>query len=97
MIKPEAYFTKFNNDSNWISGEVGRFKFDAKLYNTPSRLGIDGGRVSVLAIFDGDKFYHNNCVVCYDREWDIEPSEDIMDYFNAVMELLENSEERDLD
>jgi len=93
----QAYFTKFNNSSNWVSGEVGRFKFDAKLYNTPSRLGINGGRVSVLAIFDGDKPYHNNCVACYDREWDIEPSDDVIDYFYAVMELLENSEKRDLD
>jgi len=93
----QAYFTKFDNDSNWVKGEVGRFRFDAKLYNTPSRLGIDGGRVSTLAIFDGEQFNHNDCEIYYDRGWDIEPNEDMMDYFDAVMELLENSDERDLD
>ena len=88
----QAYFTKFDNDSNWVKGKVGRFRFDAKLFNVGSRFGIEGRRVSALTICDEYEY-----VVNYDRGWDIEPSEDIMDYFDAVMELLENSDERDLD
>ena len=92
MRKPEAYFTKFDNDSNWVKGNVGIYSFAAKLFNDGSRFGIDGGRVSKLSIFNGSV-----CFVHYDREWDIEPSDDVVDYFDAVMDLLENSDERDLD
>lgn len=87
----EAYFTDFTNESNWVKGEVGDYTFNAKLFNVGSRFGIDGGRVSKLAMH-----YMGDCVVHYDRGWDIEPSEEDMIYFDAVMELLENSEERDL-
>jgi len=88
----EAYFTDFTDESNWVSGEVGRFRFTAKLFNTPSMYGIEGGRVSKLSMYDG-RF----CVVNYDRGWDISPKEEDERFFDAVMELLENSNERDLD
>ena len=89
----EAYFTRFDNESNWVQGEVGMYSFDAKLFNERSMYGIEGGRVSKLAMHS----MLGSLVVHYDRGWDVEPSEDIMEYFDAVMELLENSEERDLD
>ena len=92
MNKPEAYFTKFDNESNLVKGEVGIYSFSAKLFNTPSMHGIEGGRVSKLSIFDGSV-----CFVHYDRGWDITPSQEDEIYFDAVMELLENSDERDLD
>jgi hypothetical protein len=88
----EAYFTEFDNESNWVRGKVGIYNFSAKLYNTPSQFGIDGGRVSKLSIYDGSV-----CFVNYDRGWDITPIKEDEEYFDTVMELLENSEERDLD
>lgn len=49
MIK--AYFTKFDNKSNWVDGMVGKYNFQAKLFDTGSIFGINDGRVSKLAIY----------------------------------------------
>jgi len=89
----QAHFTRFDNEDNWVQGKAGMYSFDAKLFNDPSMYGIDGGRVSKLSISS----LHGMIVANYDRGWDIEPNEEILDYFDAVMELLENSEERDFD
>ena len=91
-----AKFTKFDNSSNWVDGEVGKYKFQAKLFDTPSDYGINDGRVSKLCIWDDDvrlqKFdILEASVVNFDRGWDIEPTEEVKPYFDAVMELLENS------
>ena len=86
----EAHFTEFDNSSNWVRGNVGIYSFSAKLFNDGSKHGIDGGRVSKLAIYDGSVCFCN-----YDRGWDVIPSKEDEIYFDAVMELLENSEEGD--
>lgn len=41
-----------------------------KVYEEPSRFGIDGGKVSKLMLTRDDRV-----VVNYDRGWDIEPSD----------------------
>ena len=49
-----------------VNGEV--FHYWVKVYEEPSRFGIDEGRISKLMLKRGGK------VVCnYDRGWDIEP------------------------
>lgn len=89
----KAYFTDFTNESNWVRGEVGKYQFNAKLFNDNSSMyGIDGGRVSKLSIHRSGE-----CICNYDRGWDVTPSETDEKAFDAIMELLENSEERDLD
>ena len=98
----EAIFTKFDNESNWVKGEIGKYTFSAKLFNEGSTYGINDGRVSKLSIYDEKvrrekSNFFASCIVNYDRGWDIEPSEENMEVFEAVMELLENSPERDFD
>jgi len=98
----KAYFTDFSNESNWVEGKIGKYSFSAKLFNVGSEYGINDGRVSKLSIYD-DKVrqkqsnFFASCLVNYDRGWDIEPREEHMEIFKLVMELLENSPERDLD
>ena len=87
--KIKAEFTRFDNSSNWVSGKVGPFTFEAKLFDEGSVFGIKKGRVSKLDIRDG-----HGCVVNFDRGWDIKHSKEVKPYFNAVMELLENSPKR---
>ena len=59
----------------WKKGTVAvggvEYEYAAKVYETGSKLGIDGGRVSKLEIRrDGE-------IVCsYDRGWDVEPQEE---------------------
>jgi len=85
----EAIFTRFDNEDNWVQGECGGFSFDAKLFNTGSKYGIDGGRISKLCIQNQYGMMAN-----FDRGWDIEPPEEHMDYYLAIVDLLENSDVR---
>ena len=94
-----AVFTKFKSGTNWCKGKVGKYNFEAKLFDEGSIFGINDGRVSKLAIWDEEirqekQNFYAGCVVIYDRGWDIEPKKDIKPYFDAVMELLENAPKR---
>jgi len=89
-VRPVSDNVRFINcDSSWVSGTVGKYTFSAKLFDTGSVFGINNGRVSKLAIWDGRNF-----IVNYDRGWDIYPRKRHEQYYNPVMDLLENSPKR---
>lgn len=95
----KAEFTKFNDSSNWVDGVVGKYHFQAKLFDTPSTFGIENGRVSKLSIWDQkvrkEKLnFLKACVVNYDRGWDKKPNKKVTPYFDAVMTLLEAAPKR---
>lgn len=95
----KAEFTKFNTESNWVDGVVGKYKFQAKLFDEGSSYGINDGRVSKLSIWDEEvrqreSNFFNACIINYDRGWDIEPTSQNEEYYKAVMDLLENSPKR---
>lgn len=87
----KAVFTKFEKGDNWVSGYCGEYIFESKLFDESSVFGIDSGRVSKLNIRkDGNRFF--DCIVNYDRGWDIEPkTKEEIEVFEEVMYLLENS------
>ncbi len=93
----EAQFTKFDLQDNWVNGLVGKnYEFEAKLFDTGSMFGINNGRVSKLSIRElcrsnTTNSWFDGVIVNYDRGWDIEPNEGIMDEYNAVMKLLESA------
>lgn len=95
----EAKFTKFDTNSQWVEGNIGEYNFEAKLFDEGSQYGIDNGRVSKLSIWsekirqEKNNFF-SDCIVNYDRGWDIEPKNQYIEHFNAVMELLENAPKR---
>lgn len=94
-----AQFTKFNKTSNWVEGTVDKYIFQAKLFDEGSIYGINNGRVSKLMIWDEKIRWEKQnifdaCIMNYDRGWDIEIAPENQQYFNAVMELLENSPKR---
>jgi hypothetical protein len=95
----KAEFTRFDNSTNWVDGIVDKYRFQAKLFDEGSTFGINDGRVSKLMIWDEAvrqqaQNIFEGCIVNYDRGWDIEPQPEHKIYFNAVMELLENSPKR---
>lgn len=47
-----TYFTKFESGTNWCEGKIGKYNFQAKLFNEGSTFGIKDGRVSKLSIWD---------------------------------------------
>lgn len=56
----------------WVEGEAYGYHYYAKVYDEPSKYGIENGRISKLEITDP-----NGIICChYDRGWDIEPTDD---------------------
>lgn len=92
----KAQFTKWESGTNWVSGTVGKYTFESKLFDEGSTFGIKNGRVSKLSIYDESvrmekKDFFAACIVNYDRGWDMKPKKEFKPYYNAIMELLENS------
>lgn len=57
----------------WVRGTLNQhseYTFDAKVYDQPSKFGIEQGRVSKLMVRD----HTNEIVINYDRGWDTTPS-----------------------
>lgn len=87
-------FLKFTKGDNWVSGLVndGEFYFESKLFDEDSIWGINDGRVSKLSISIGDRWKgFENCIVNYDRGWDIEPTVLNLHVYREVLEFLENA------
>lgn len=80
--------------SGWISGRIGKYTFSAKVYDMPSKFGINGGRVSKLGIYGDEerkcKGWITACIVNYDRGWDVQPeSEEHRGILRDVLQFLE--------
>lgn len=78
--------------NGWREGTIGiptdectkRFHYQAKVYETGSEFGIDGGRISKLWV-EMDGF----TVINYDRGWDVEPDENdeaIMTAYRIILQ-----------
>lgn len=79
IIKPWA-------ENGWITGEIGQHIFHAKVFSTPSKYGINSGRVSKLQITKGPA----KMVANYDRGWDTRPEGDeTKRVFETVLAFLE--------
>ena len=61
-------FARLTGDTPWVMGgfeaDGFKYRYEAKVYDTPSEYGIGGGRVSFLHVKDG-----NRDVAWYDRGW----------------------------
>jgi len=91
----KAEFTRFTTeDEGWVSAIVSNIEklyfFEAKLFDEPSKFGIDNGRISKLTMW----YMPGEDMVNYDRGWDIEPTDAVLPYYIAVVELLEQSPKR---
>lgn len=76
---------KIETSTNWIEGSVNGYNFEAKHFDYASEFGIDNGRTSKLRIEKGKE-----CVVNYDRGWDIEPrTVEQIEVCNEIVNYLE--------
>ncbi|MFV0529132.1 MAG: hypothetical protein ACK5MN_10490 [Lachnospiraceae bacterium] len=71
---------------NWYEGHIECYRFQAKVYDTGSKFGINKGRVSKLSVRD-------DCgeVIGYDRGWDKKPADD--EHWVILWELMNRLEE----
>jgi len=68
----------------WYVGRVESHHFEALVFTEPSQYGIGGGQVSKLFLWDRPKKKRGKALAVYDREWELEPSEDV----RQVVEML---------
>ena len=65
---------------NWIVGTIDGMEFEAKVYDTGSKFGIDGGRISKLAVC---RTQPHGEIIAYERGWEVFPdnseNKDILD------------------
>lgn len=79
----------------WVVGKIGKCGFNAKVYDIGSKFGINGGRVSKLAIWDDKvrqpgRAFFSTCFVNYDRGWDIEPeTQEEKETYTKLLDYLE--------
>ena len=57
---------------NWQEGTLNGYWYQAKVFEVGSQYGINGGRISKLAICKGDKWDVTKCVYNYDRGLDFD-------------------------
>jgi hypothetical protein len=74
-----------------------RVSYQAKVYDSGSEFGINGGRISKLSVYtlvgeDGDNAWERQfSLMNYDRGWDVEPSGEIAE--KALSVILEKYKE----
>lgn len=76
-----AFTYKTIREKNWTKGTYGDFTFSIKHFDEGSVFGIDEGRISKLEIRKGSKILAN-----YDRGWDVEPTEEVREVYEAILE-----------
>ena len=79
----------------WIVGSVvcngKQYSISGKVYLESSKFGIDNGPISKLWIKDMEK---SKVIVNYDRGWDIKPTDENKDLYEAIMKLLVDYREK---
>ncbi len=65
----------------WIEGKINGYEYFIKHFDEGSQFGINGGRISKLAIRD----QKGRWVVNYDRGWDIRPSKEVKPIYDELI------------
>jgi len=87
-LRKQVVDTEIDVDKNvngYVKGSYGDYKFSGRVFDTPSKMGIDKGRISKLTITrDGVN------EVNYDRGWDIKPQLNNLTVYSEIKERLEH-------
>jgi len=59
----------------WVTGVLGKYWWQAKVYGEDSDFGITGGRISKLCICHGSHYKYDAMVYNYDRGLDFDNTE----------------------
>lgn len=75
----------------WIEGCIDGFSFQAKVYATGSKFGIESGPVSKLAVWDhSNGRFSAGVIIDYDRGWCVKPETDEQnELLSALLRFLE--------
>lgn len=70
--------------TGWVRGFYKGYIYEAKVYQDPSKFGIDKGRISKLFVKKIGKIVAN-----YDRGWDVEPQGHDKKIVEEIINILE--------
>jgi len=77
----------------WYIGRAGTYHFQALVFAEPSQYGIGGGQVSKLYLLDRPRKKGGTEVAVFEREWELEPSEDVRPILEFLVQELSRSEQ----
>jgi len=61
-------FSLFSSKTSWVKGNIQGYNYCLKAYEQPSEMGINGGKISKMEIWE-----NGDLLVNYDRGWDLQP------------------------
>ena len=67
----------------WTKGKINGYEYEVKHFDEGSEFGINGGRISKLAIRD----LKGRWVVNYDRGWDQRPTKETQPIYEKLLEM----------
>lgn len=89
----ETKITRLCGWTPWIEGTAGGYVFQAKVMDSPSSYGINGGRVIKFAAYEEPGQLDRRFILNYDRGWDVRPEgAEHKKVYQAIMDLLEHRE-----
>ena len=59
----------------WKNGIIDAYCYEVKVFDEPSKYGIEGGKISKLYIYTNNAL---KCVCQFDRKWVIKPTDEIV-------------------
>jgi len=91
-LNPQIEITITDKQTNyvWVQGILESYIFEAKVYCTGSKYGIDEGRVSKFSVWmKPDERGRKRWVANYDRDWDVYPKDEHWPFVCHIIGLLE--------
>ena len=67
----------------WSKGIINGYEYWVKHFDEGSEFGINGGRISKLAIRD----QQGRWLVNYDRDWDQRPTKEVKPIYDKLIEM----------
>ncbi|HRY32095.1 MAG TPA: hypothetical protein P5531_03910 [Bacteroidales bacterium] len=79
--------------NNWVQGSVNGYHYQAVVFDTGSKYGIDNGPISKLYIWaPANRRYgvpfEESCDVVYDREWVKSPTSETLPIYTTIIDHI---------
>lgn len=79
-------------ESVWLQGTVADYQFSAKVYNGPSKYGVNGSCVSKLTVWSESERQRLGLmtvsIIDYDRGWSKKPDSEFKELLNSLIAYL---------
>lgn len=86
----DVIITSLGEWTLWMKGRAGDYLFQASVTERPSYHGINGGRVTKLAVYKHHWSLGRQFIIVYDKGWDMVPETiEHQRVYQAIMVVLD--------